>query len=79
MSVSNVYTSALTSLGELWTKFWLTVVWSVIVLGALLLNGYWLPGAIGLAVAMLCAYLVQTLGMKICIMLHMKRTDLSKE
>lgn len=78
MSVSNVYTSALTSLGELWTKFWLTVVWSVIVLGALLLNGYWLPGAIGLAVAMLCAYLVQTLGMKICIMLHMKRTDLSK-
>ena len=59
MSVSNVYTSALTSLGELWTKFWLTVVWSVIVLGALLLNGYWLPGAIGLAVAMLCAYLVK--------------------
>jgi O-antigen/teichoic acid export membrane protein len=78
MSVSNVYGSALTSLGALWARFWLTVVWCVIVLGGLLLSAFWFPGSLGLAIAMLCAYLIQTLGMKICIMLHMKRTDLSK-
>ena len=75
MSVSNVYGSALTSLGALWARFWLTVVWCVIVLGGLLLSAFWFPGSLGLAIAMLCAYLVQTIGMRFCMLIRMKKAD----
>ncbi len=75
MSVSNVYGSALTSLGALWTKFWLTIVWCSVVFGGLFLCRYRLPGSMGLATVMFCAYLIQTLGMKICLLIHTKITD----
>ena len=75
MSVSNVYSSALTSLGALWSKFWLTIIWSVIVFGGLSLNLRSFPGSMVFAISLLCAYLVQTIGMKICVLIQMKKSD----
>lgn len=77
MSVSNVYASVLTSIGALWTRFWLAVIWGTIVIVGMWSGHFLFSGSLGLANAMLLAYTVQTLCMKWCIGTFFKRNRLT--
>ena len=62
MSVANVYASALTALGALWSRFLYTVAWSALAILGTLAFSLYRHGAFAVALAMLLAYVAQTLG-----------------
>ena len=77
MSVVNAYGTALTSLGALWGRFWLTVMWGTIVVLLLLVFSARFSAAFAASLAILIAYSIQALGSAFYVRRLLTRIDRS--
>ncbi len=80
MSVANVYASALTALGALWSRFFYTLAWSGTAILGTLAFSLVRSGAFAVALAMLLAYVVQTIGfaLRVRALLRVRAEDIQR-